>query len=474
MLSDEELQQLESIGDELKQLDDEWQRINILQEQINDLLGTSVNLTDDPPLSFEPQPFLVEVYLNEYDRGDQSLLLHTHFSPNEDGHLDLVNGWYIYQAEEPSVPYDPNGSADSHGDHLADLRLIFAPANRPEPVVNLHLESVPAGPWSFFEFLNPRRSASQIIPIQITEQGINMPAASEPEILRHSTNIRQSSNNLPARVSIHLRSAKESRQIQNAANASPSRMNEPRLDFFKTPKHWLEVSVVNEAEDMKAGAGGFIIGCARHWPSYLDDATNPSFNQARYVAHFNPDFQSDLSNCYHCDLHPVTLVRSNQQQWQSLIGDGEITLIIRQLQPTTTPSDTGTVYAAFPPIIGARFIKIALKNGKPSIVGGNYQTYVKRIILKYAKDLSPASITLVMYSQEEIDQQAGIGYVPPTEMITINTQPEPPEDMTDGASYLSGQEVPAWLLNLGAQAAAVGLSEIPVEVTSPVATGLMF
>ena len=474
-LTDEEVQQLVSVYDELSQLGEEWQRINVLQQQVNDMLGTSVQLNDFDSLSFEPQPFLVEIYLNEADRGEQILLLHSNFPPNEGGYLDQVNGWYIYQAEESTLLAGPNGPADTHSDHLADLRLIFAPTDRPEPVVNLHLESVPAGAWSFFEFLNPRRSASQIIPIQITEQSINIPAANEPEVLRHSTRIRQATNGLPARVAIQLRLAKESRQIQNAANTSPSRMNEPKLDFFRTPKNWLEVTVVNEAEDMKAGARGFIIDCARHWPGYLEDATNPSINQARYNAHFNPDFQHDLSNYHHCDLHPVTLVHSNQQQWQSLIGDGEITLVIRQLQPSTTPNDTGEAYTTSPPVIGARFIKIALKNGKPTIVGGNYQTYVKRIILKYAKDFSPASVTLIMYSQKEIDQQASVGYEPSTEMITINAQPELSEDMTDGASVSNGQqEVPLWLMGFGIQSGGAGLMEVPVEVTSPVGAGWLF
>ena len=302
VLTDEEEEQLQSIDQKLESLEDLTERLEILKHQIDEMFGTES--TDSPPMAFEPEPFLVEISLNEYDKGDQNLLLHTHFPPTEDGYLDQVNGWYIYQADDPTVPEGPDYSRQQP---LADLRLIFAPADNPEPVINLHLESVPSGTWSFFEFLNPRRTASQIIPIQVTEQGVMAAASNQPEILRESTKIRQATYGLPARVAIKLRPAKESRQIQNAANSNPSRMNEPKMDFFRAPKNWLEVSVVNEAGDMESTVP-MVSPLVAHDTGLvtLQDASNPSINEARYDAHFDLDLSSDASNSYRCELHPVT------------------------------------------------------------------------------------------------------------------------------------------------------------------------
>ena len=101
--------------------------------------------------------------------------------------------------------------------------------------------------------------------------------------------------------------------------------------------------------------------------------------------------------------------------------------------------------------------------------------YVKRIVLKYAKDMTPASVTLVMHSQKEMEQQLLTGYEAPTEIVTINAQPEMPEDMTDGApNFAANQQIPLWLMDFGFQAASTQMLEIPMEVTSPIATDWLF
>ena len=243
-------------------------------------------------------------------------------------------------------------------------------------------------------------------------------------------------------------------------------------DFHHQPNGWVEVSVVNDRQDVEAGNGWFSVSNARLGDDLIDvrhgpvpsgavpdsrhDLENIRLGQATYFSEFDYSLQDGRVMSQRCQMNPCTMIRAKKGMVAGRMVDGILTLVIDQNRRTNTFHLDGSYDSRREHSIDRRYLQLALLNGKLSVIGGDYQVFVKKIIFRFGIRHSPVSVMLVMYSQEEAKRllqlkKAGIEAVTAVEVIEGNEivdEYNTGEDVVDGlaSSSYSGDEMPLWMM----------------------------
>lgn len=432
-----------------------------------------------PPSETEREPFLVRIYLANEDAGSHSIRLRSHFPPDEDHLLDKSNGWSIYQANEWTIPGGPNTPPSSH---LPDLQLIVAPSEDIGSNPSLELEVVPTGSHSIREYFWPRKTVSQEVPFIVSNQETLTAPSEGASPLIGSAYYRGPENESPATVSLYLN------PIRTVSRPTQAATPKPKLPHYhKSPKRWLQVSLMNDKQDLKAGKNWFTLSCARQHPDNIEvetgnlpaEAATPIWQtlsailmgQSTYEAHFSDPLPGGLIGEHDCNIHPTTILHASQSQWSSLITGGIMTIMIQQVEQTNFYTKSGQYETRRQATKKTRHIQIGFKGGKITILGGDYKRFIKRILIYHASDSAPASVILVTYSQEEIAQLDMVSYFPEPELVMLNTPLSEWVAIGSGTDDVdSGSELPLWMVDWGSQMMPLEapVYEDPIMVYSPI------
>ena len=246
----------------------------------------------------------------------------------------------------------------------------------------------------------------------------------------------------------------------------------PRQSHFKEhPNKWVEVTLINDREDVEKGHGWYSVSLARlgldkidvkYGPVPESGVPLPSHNpghisrlQSTYDVEFNDLQPSGAVYRHNTQVYPHTAIRARQSGLVGRVRDGILTLVIRRYRQSNFYNHEGQYMSRRERSIEERFIQIHYQRGRIGEVTGDYTPYVKKIIIRFSTHDAPASVTLVMNSQQEANLQLellqqGIDAHPYVEVINA-----PPGMLVgsgiDGVDWPSLQhnELPVWMLNAG-------------------------
>lgn len=427
--------------------------------------------------------FIVELFLKPDDEPHYSLNMTGHF-PAIDQLLDISNGWYIYLLDEP---------VEGESNNIPTMRLLFVEGEDADTRLSFDVQALPLGAGSGLQKLmqkfRPRKAGHFHFDLQVSGSDVSVDRLKTKhyEAAKYIASGGQNAGCLQLYLPL----------VREAA-AKPFVPSHPKLrksHFKEKPDKWVEVMILNNREDIEQKQGWYSLSLARpgmdkadveHDPLPESFVPAPGHSPRQIITHSSSyevtfsDLQpSGVVYQHHTYVDPCTAIRARQSRLVGRVREGILTLILRRNRQTNFYNKEGKWTSRCQSTTESRFIQIHYQRGRIGQVTGDYSPYVKAITIRFGTEDAPVSVTLVMNSQQETDQQLqleqqGLEVHPHVEVINA------PPGMVLGNGIdevdsppLQHNELPVWMLNAGAvmMGAAAGAELTYNFVASPTAAG---
>ena len=329
-------------------------------------------LQDDDEVRSKPDftgnSFVAELFLKYDDEPHYSLNLASHF-PAAGQLLDINSGWHIYLLNEPVT-----GSSGN----VPTMRLLFQGTDESEPQVSINMQALPLGASNALQRLVqkfwPQKAGYFQFNLQVTGHEVTVDSSKNRQY--EAARYIASDGDKAARLQLYLPPVRQASHQPNL----PAHPKPQKSSFRERPHKWVEVTVLNDREDVEKERGWFSVSPARlgmdridveHGPVSESEVPAPGHNlghvsmlSSTYDVEFNDQQPSGEVYQHSASIHPHTAIRARQSGLIGRIRDGILTLVIHRYRQINFYNKEGQYTSRRQSSIEQRFIQIHYRRGR--------------------------------------------------------------------------------------------------------------